>query len=67
MKKVFARLVNVIAVVGFLITGLGVYSLLSGGSKDVVWNGIGILVFTFVLNYIFLGKPTIWNDFGDLK
>jgi len=62
MKKVFARLMNVIAVIGFLIAALGIYSLIAGGSKDGIWYGFSVLVLVFAVNYIFLGKQTVWNE-----
>jgi hypothetical protein len=53
---------NVIAVIGFLIAALGIYSLIAGGSKDGIWYGFSVLVLVFAVNYIFLGKQTVWNE-----
>lgn len=62
MKEVFARFLNVITVIGLLLTVMGLYSLVTEGTKDIIWNGVGTLVFVFVVNYIFLGKGTVWNS-----
>lgn len=62
MKKVFARFINVLAAVGLLLCAAGLYWYFAEKNTDAIGGAIGLLIFVGILNYVFLGKATIWNE-----
>lgn len=66
MKKILARLMNVVVALGILFAALGSFFYIAKNVKDALWNGFGILglvlLIALAVNYVFLGKATLWND-----
>lgn len=67
MKKVFARLVNVVAVIAFVYGAIGIYWYFV--ESDVAGFGVAgaLVVIVLFLNYVFLGKAKIWNNVEQIQ